>query len=87
MLATKQREYHSLKSGTHTPNHQERQLIAHLSLRIQTLKQSGAIDVSPWDGMDDYLTAEVTYHPIHSYLFQVRVAANTRNRVTTMMVD
>ena len=64
MLAMKQQEYHSLKSGTHTPNHQERQLITHLSLRIQALKQSGAIDVSPWDGMDDYLTAEVTYPSI-----------------------
>ena len=34
--------------------------ISHLSSRIQALKQAGAIDESPWDGMDDCLTAELS---------------------------
>ena len=42
---------HSLNSETHTP--QGRHVIT------QALKQSGAIGESPWDGMDDYLTAEL----------------------------
>lgn len=52
---------HSLNSETHTP--QGRPVITQLSLRIQASPLLGAIDASPWDKIDDYLTAELAiYH-------------------------
>ena len=56
---------HSLNSETHTP--QEQRVITQLPLRIQALKQSGALGESPWDGMVDHLTAELT-NPSKSFL-------------------
>ena len=51
---------HGLNSETHTP--QGRPVTTQLSLRIQASTQLGAIDESPWDGMDDYLTAELAFY-------------------------
>ena len=51
---------HNLNSETHTP--QGRPVITQLSLRIQASSQLGAIDESPWDKMDDYLTAELAFY-------------------------
>ncbi|KAL7535770.1 hypothetical protein ACHAXR_006720 [Thalassiosira sp. AJA248-18] len=59
----------SIKSEMYTLQGQKRErsnrqnptsnIITNLSFKIQALKQSGAIDESPWDGMED-LTAELT---------------------------
>jgi hypothetical protein len=35
-------------------------IITHLPARIDVLKKSGAIDTSPWDGMDECLSAELS---------------------------
>ncbi|KAL3808153.1 hypothetical protein ACHAXA_003551 [Cyclostephanos tholiformis] len=63
--SSKEGSNHRLNSKTHTS--QGPQVITQLSLRIQALKKSGAIDVSPWDGMTDFLTAELT-NPSNSFL-------------------
>jgi hypothetical protein len=55
---------HRLNSETHTS--QEPRVITKLSSRIQALKQSGAIGESPWDGMANHLTAELT-NPSESF--------------------
>ncbi|KAL3781297.1 hypothetical protein HJC23_006521 [Cyclotella cryptica] len=43
------------KLGTPTSS-----IITHLPSRIEALKKSGAIDTSPWDGMDECLSAELS---------------------------
>lgn len=82
-IDTKEGGKYSLNSETTPPNPQDKEgsnsykpkkaempitnIYSSLIERIQALKKSGLVDESPWDGMDERLTAELT-RPSQSFL-------------------
>ena len=56
--------------------------IPHLSSRLDALKLSGALDESPWDGLDGHLTAEIARpaQPIQPFLESLRASSESESK-------